>query len=204
MWVGELGFQGRSHSALGWHCRKEERGRLSLAGLGWEVFQISTLQPSSLGPGRRRCERECHYLTQHVPKPQKRSDVYKKHVARSYLIRGISRSFLHCLDIKEVLCPYISLSLSVCLSSSNYCDLTASNTKLKTIKFYTNDMQPPAITLLNTCCLASHSNYSTNFKTDFRCNIFNLGASQIDPSHLHQTHELICWISKRIQSAIYL
>lgn len=83
-----------------------------------------------LGPGRRRCERECHYLTQHVPKPQKRSDVCKKHVAHSYLIRGISRSFLHCLDIQEVLlCPYISLSLSVCLSASNYCDLIASNTK---------------------------------------------------------------------------
>lgn len=119
------------HLGVEWQCRKEERGRQP-RGPGMGDFHSAASPP---GPGKRWCERECHYLTQHVPKPQKRSDVYTKHVACSYLIRGISRSFLHCLDIKEVLCPYISLSLSVCLSSSNYCAFTASNTKQKTIWF---------------------------------------------------------------------
>lgn len=96
------------HLGVEWQCRKEERGRQP-RGPGMGDFHSAASPP---GPGKRWCERECRCLTQHVPKPQKRSDVCKKQVACSYLIRGISRSFLHCLDRKEVLCPCISLSLS--------------------------------------------------------------------------------------------
>lgn len=119
MWVGKPDFQGRSHSVLGCWVAMSQKGKrrtqLNGPGMGgFSDFHSAAIPPR---PGRRQCESKCHYLTQHVPKPQKRSDVCKNHVARSYLMRGISRSFLHCLDIKEVLCPYISLSLSVCLSS---------------------------------------------------------------------------------------
>lgn len=63
---------------------------------GFSDFHSAGILP---GLGRHRCKRECHYLTQHVPKPQKRSDINKKHVTHSYLVRRVSRSFLHCLDI---------------------------------------------------------------------------------------------------------
>lgn len=91
--------------------------------------------PAGLG-WRWQCERGCHCLTQHVPKPQESCDVFKKLTARSYQIRGISRSFLHCLDSGEevLLCPCISLSLSAWLPWCNSCDLTASNTKQRTIQ----------------------------------------------------------------------
>ncbi|KAI1238651.1 Interleukin-21, partial [Lamprotornis superbus] len=49
MWVGEPDFRGRSHAALGWHRREEERGELGPAGLGREVSHISTFQPSLWG-----------------------------------------------------------------------------------------------------------------------------------------------------------
>lgn len=81
-----------------WVALLQRGKRTQPHGLGMGGFSDFHSAAIPLGLGRHRCERECHHLTQHVPKPQKRSDVNKKHAARSYQIRGISRSFLHCLD----------------------------------------------------------------------------------------------------------
>lgn len=97
--VGEGSGLSASKSCSSW-AAPSQRGKKSTrpSGAGPGGFSHFHFPALPVRPGRRQCERGCHCLTQHVPKPQESSDVYKKLDAHSYQIRGISRSFLHCLD----------------------------------------------------------------------------------------------------------